>query len=76
MVAGIASTLARLRAEHNVAHRDLKPGNLYFLDGQRLVGDFGLIALPSVEELTRNSRRLGPAHYASRPFGSPPFARK
>lgn len=62
-LAGIASTLARLRAEHNVAHRDLKPGNLYFLDGQWLVGDFGLIALPSVEELTRNSRRLGPAHY-------------
>ena len=27
-LAGIASTLARLRAEHNVAHRDLKPGNL------------------------------------------------
>jgi serine/threonine protein kinase len=64
-LAEIASTLARPRAEHNVAHRDLKPGNLYFLNGQWLVGDFGLIALPNVAALTRNSRRLGPAHYTA-----------
>jgi serine/threonine protein kinase len=77
-LAGIASTLARLRAEHNVAHRDLKPVNLYSFDGQWLVGDFGLIALQSVEELTRNSRRLGPAHYTAYelildPAGADPF---
>ncbi len=77
-LAEIASTLARLRAEHNVAHRDLKPGNLYFRQGKWLVGDFGLIALPNVAELTRDSRRLGPAHYTAYelildPAGADPF---
>jgi serine/threonine protein kinase len=77
-LAGIASTLARLQAAHNVAHRDLKPGNLYFWDGRWLVGDFGLIAVPNVEELTRNGRRLGPAHYTAyelilNPAGADPF---
>jgi serine/threonine protein kinase len=64
-LAEIASTLARLRDVHGVAHRDLKPGNLYSWDGKWLVGDFGLIALPNVEQLTRNSRRFGPAHYTA-----------
>jgi serine/threonine protein kinase len=77
-IAEIASTLARLRAEHDVAHRDIKPGNLYCYDGQWCVGDFGLIALPNVEELTRTSRRLGPAHYTAYelildPGGADPF---
>ena len=77
-LAEIASTLARLRADHNVAHRDLKPGNLYFSEDKWLVGDFGLIALPNVAELTRNSRRLGPAHYTAYelildPAGADPF---
>jgi len=76
--AEIAATLARLRAVHGVAHRDIKPGNLYFSDGQWLVGDFGLISLPNAEELTRNDRRLGPAHYTAYelildPAGADPF---
>jgi hypothetical protein len=62
-VSSFASTLARLAAEHGAAHRDIKPGNLYELDGNWLVGDFGLIALPDVEELTRTGRPLGPAHF-------------
>ncbi|MHB1345439.1 MAG: protein kinase domain-containing protein, partial [Thermoleophilia bacterium] len=40
----IAHTLARLKAEAGVAHRDLKPTNLYELSGRWLVGDFGLLA--------------------------------
>lgn len=77
-LAEIALTLARLREKHNVAHRDLKPGNLYSSEGQWLVGDFGLIALPNVAEMTRNSRRLGAAHYTAyelilNPAGADPF---
>jgi serine/threonine protein kinase len=48
-----------------VAHRDIKPGNLYELDGEWLVGDFGLIAVPDPEELTRTGKALGPAHYTA-----------
>jgi serine/threonine protein kinase len=64
-LAEIAETLARLKEAHQLAHRDLKPGNLYELDGHWLVGDFGLIALPDVDELTRQERPIGPAHYTA-----------
>jgi serine/threonine protein kinase len=64
-LAQVAETLARLAAEHEVAHRDVKPSNLYELDGQWLVGDFGLVAVPDKEELTRTGKALGPAHYTA-----------
>jgi serine/threonine protein kinase len=64
-VAAIAETLARLQAEFDIAHRDIKPGNLYELDGSWLIGDFGLIALPDAETLTRDGRQVGPAHYTA-----------
>ena len=60
-----AETLTRLADEHGLGHRDVKPGNLYELDMQWLVGDFGLIDLPDVEELTRSGRPLGPAHFTA-----------
>jgi hypothetical protein len=59
----IAGTLARLRAEHQIGHRDVKPANLYAHEGRFLVGDFGLVAAPDLDELTREGRPLGPAHY-------------
>jgi len=46
-VAEIAGTLLRLQREFDIAHRDIKPGNLYGLDGKFLIGDFGLIAVPT-----------------------------
>jgi serine/threonine protein kinase len=61
----IATTLDRLAREHEVGHRDIKPGNLYELDGNWLVGDFGLIAAPDIEELARTGQPLGPAHYTA-----------
>lgn len=64
-LAEIAETLARLKDTHELAHRDLKPGNLYELDGHWLVGDFGLIALPDRDELTRQGKSVGPAHYTA-----------
>ena len=62
-VAAIAATLDRLQSDFNIAHRDIKPGNLYELDGSWLIGDFGLIALPDAEPLTAEGRQVGPAHY-------------
>jgi hypothetical protein len=50
------------RQTHGVAHRDFKPSNLYEFDGKWLMGDFGLVAVPNVEELTRTGKPLGPAH--------------
>lgn len=64
-IAEVASTLARLKTEHGIAHRDIKPQNLYELDGSWLVGDFGLIHVPDLEELTKSGRPLGPAHYTA-----------
>ncbi len=64
-LADIAGTLARLADQHALGHRDIKPDNLYELDGRWLVGDFGLIAAPNLDALTRTGRPLGPAHYTA-----------
>jgi serine/threonine protein kinase len=64
-LAVIARTLARLAAD-GVAHRDIKPDNLYERAGEWLVGDFGLVALPGVSDLTEPNRPLGPVNY--RPY--------
>ena len=64
-VAAIADTLARLQRDFGIAHRDIKPGNLYELGGAWLIGDFGLIAVPDATSLTVDGRQVGPAHYAA-----------
>lgn len=64
-VAAIADTLQRLQTDHNIAHRDIKPGNLYELDGSWLIGDFGLVAFPDLPGLTASGRPLGPIHYTA-----------
>ena len=64
-VATVADTLACLQADFDIAHRDIKPGNLYERDGDWLIGDFGLIALPDAEALTQDGRQVGPAHYTA-----------
>lgn len=64
-VSAIADTLWRLQRDFGIAHRDIKPGNLYELDGGWLIGDFGLVALPDTEGLTAEGRPLGPAHYTA-----------
>lgn len=62
-VTAVARTLATLEEQFDVAHRDIKPGNLYCLDGEWLIGDFGLISVPDVDELTKDGRQMGPANF-------------
>jgi serine/threonine protein kinase len=64
-VSVIADTVARLQEQLNVAHRDIKPGNLYEFEGAWLIGDFGLVALPDTDTLTREGQQLGPAHFTA-----------
>ncbi len=64
-MAAVARTLSALKGSHGLAHRDVKPGNLYWLDGRWLVGDFGLVAVPDVEELTKSDRPMGPVHFTA-----------
>ena len=64
-VAAIADTLGRLQREFDIAHRDIKPGNLYELDGSWLIGDFGLVSVPDADTLTVDGRQVGPAHYTA-----------
>ena len=64
-VAAIADTLFRLQRDFDIAHRDIKPGNLYALDEAWLLGDFGLIAVPNADDLTQDGRQVGPAHYTA-----------
>jgi hypothetical protein len=64
-VHSVAETLARLMRDHGIGHRDIKPGNLYELDGQWLIGDFGLVAVPGAEALTGDGRQVGPAHFTA-----------
>lgn len=64
-VRSVADTLARLAEQHGFGHRDIKPGNLYELNGQWLVGDFGLVDVPSAEELTREGAHMGPSHFTA-----------
>lgn len=56
----VAGTLAALGI---LAHRDIKPGNLYTLDGRFVIGDFGLVSYPGKEDLTGSAREVGPRNF-------------
>ena len=59
----IAQTLAGLHDEHGIAHRDVKPRNLYQFDASWVIGDLGLVAIPDAATLTGNDRPLGPTNF-------------
>lgn len=54
----IAQTLASLAAG-GVAHRDIKPDNLFQLNGEWVIGDFGLVKYPEQEQVTRQRPPVG-----------------
>lgn len=66
-VSEICNTLIRLKAR-NLGHRDIKPDNLFKLNGRWVIGDFGLCSLPnSIMDITeQEGRPLG-----SRQFMAP-----
>jgi serine/threonine protein kinase len=37
-----AGTLAEIVRTHDVTHRDIRPDNLFWLDGHRVIGDLGI----------------------------------
>jgi serine/threonine protein kinase len=59
----ISKTLSKLVLEFQVSHRDIKPDNLYSLDNQWMIGDFGLVDFPGKEALTADGAKLGPMYY-------------
>jgi serine/threonine protein kinase len=58
----IAQTLASLAAG-GVAHRDIKPDNLFQLNGEWVIGDFGLVKYPEQEQVTQQGQPLGPYYF-------------
>lgn len=64
-VASVARTLFALRDLHGIAHRDVKPGNLYRSEGHWAVGDLGLVDVPGAEALTEPDRIVGPANFVA-----------
>jgi len=61
-VAQIAEALASLHGS-DTAHRDLKPGNLLWLEGNPVIGDFGLVHVPDETSLTETGRVPGSFGY-------------
>lgn len=56
----VAQTLVSLGV---ITHRDIKPGNLYFLEGGFAISDFGLASFPGKEDLTGSEGELGPRNF-------------
>jgi serine/threonine protein kinase len=62
-IAQVAATLADLASREGASHRDLKPDNLYWLEGSYVVGDFGLVKIPDRAALTRSEHPPGARHF-------------
>ena len=58
-IAQVASILSQLH-DRGVSHRDIKPQNLFFINGRVTIGDFGLVDFPDKESLTITADPLGP----------------
>ncbi len=61
-IASIAETLSALHAE-GISHRDIKPSNLFRLNGEWVIGDFGLADFPEKGDQTVTGEKIGPAFY-------------
>jgi serine/threonine protein kinase len=61
-IATVAETLTNLHDERKW-HRDIKPQNLFTLNGRSVIGDFGLIDFPDKDAITTNKEFMGPLFY-------------
>lgn len=61
-ISQVAGTLSSLHAK-DIAHRDVKPSNIFIWRGKWVIGDFGIATMPSVRGLTASGRKLGPMFY-------------
>jgi serine/threonine protein kinase len=62
-IADIAATLTDILKAHDITHRDIKPDNLFWLNGRPLVGDFGIAFRADNARLTDAGRKVGPWGY-------------
>jgi hypothetical protein len=69
--ASLAATLAEMHAA-GYSHRDLKPGNIFYLDGHWHLGDFGLISFAGKEQLTKEGRPVGARFYIAPEMANSP----
>ena len=60
--ASYAETLKNMH-QRGFSHRDIKPDNLFVLDQNYVIGDFGLVDFPDKTPLTREGEKLGPTFY-------------
>lgn len=59
LLISLASALCEIHGR-NISHRDIKPDNIYILNGGICYGDFGLVEFPdNPNEFTRSDRGLG-----------------
>ncbi|WP_433716978.1 protein kinase domain-containing protein (plasmid) [Nocardia sp. CA-084685] len=59
--AQLAAVLADLKNRPDpVAHRDIKPDNLFWFDGQPVFGDFGIAAWANSAGVTQDREKVGP----------------
>ncbi len=63
-IEAIARTLAKLHAERKW-HRDVKPDNLFDLNGASVLGDFGLADYPEKGAVTEATEIMGPLFYVA-----------
>ena len=61
-ISNVAATLTELH-DNGVAHRDIKPDNLFYYNERAAIGDFGLVAYPGKESITDTHERMGPLFY-------------
>lgn len=61
-IAQIAKTLISAKVI-GIAHRDLKPDNMFFVRGRTVLGDFGLATGPTAVDLTQDGTKVGPANF-------------
>jgi serine/threonine protein kinase len=59
----LATTLADLVQTHDITHRDIKPDNLFWLNGHALLGDFGIAHHADNAGLTVAGVKAGPWGY-------------